>query len=126
MADDPSFEIPERPKRQYSRRTVQYDGDVNFTLTPAHDRETDQLEALVIDVLDTGPYRYGEWFDLPMTLFLVHDDQTNDTFRVSIRDGSVTLHVLPKTDSAGLKALYERIVAASNCGWSVDRHVEVA
>ncbi|MFC6960519.1 hypothetical protein [Halocatena marina] len=96
MADDPSFEIPERPKRQYSRRTVQYDGDVNFTLTPAHDRETDQLEALVIDVLDTGPYRYGEWFDLPMTLFLVHDDQTNDTFRVSIRDGSVTLHVLQK------------------------------
>lgn len=126
MADDPTFDIPARPERRYARRTVQYDGDVDFTLTPARGWENSRLEVLVTDVLDTGPYRYGDWFDLPLTLFLVHDDETHDTFRVSIRGGTITLHVLPKTGSAGLRALYDRIVAASDCGWSVDRRVEVA
>lgn len=125
MADDPTFDIPARPERRYSRRTVQYDGDVDFTLTPAHGLGTSRLEALVTDVLDTGPYRYGDWFDLPMTLFLVHDDETHDTFRVSIREGTVTLHVLPKTNAAGLRALYDRIVAASDYTWSVSRRVEI-
>lgn len=123
---DPAFEIPARPERCYSRTTVRYDGDVEFTLTPASEGSTNQIEALISDVLDTGPYRYGDWSDLPMALFLVHDDVTHDTFRVSVRDETVTLHVLPETGSAGLRSLYDRLVAASDCAWSVDRRVEVA
>jgi hypothetical protein len=125
VTDDPPFEIPARPERRFSRTTVRYDGNVEFTLTPA-EGDTNQIEKLVSEVLDTGPYRYGDWSDLPMALFLVHDDATHDTFRVSVRDGTVTLHVLPETGSAGLRALYDRLVRASNCTWSVDRRVEVA
>lgn len=120
------FEIPARPERRFSRTTVRHDGAVEFTLTPASEVATNQIEALVSAVLDTGPYRYGDWSDLPMALFLVHDDATHDTFRVSVRNGTVTLHVLPETGSAGLRALYDRLVAASDCAWSVDRRVEVA
>jgi hypothetical protein len=126
VTDDPTFDIPARPERRFSRTTVRYDGDVEFRLTPAGEGDTNEIEGLVSDVLDTGPYRYGDWFDLPMTVFLVHDDATHDTFRVSVRDGRVTLHVLPETGSAGLRALYDRLVAESDCSWSVDRRIEVA
>lgn len=126
VTDDPTFDIPARPERRYSRATVRYAGDVEFMLTPMGGEDNTHLEALLSDVLETGPYRYGDWFDLPMMLFLVHDDETNDTFRVSVRDGTVTLHVLPETESAGLRALYDRLVAASDCAWSIDRRVELA
>lgn len=124
MADDPTFEIPVHPKRRYTRQTVYYEGDVAFTLTPTG-RQAGTLEPLLADVLDAGPYRYGDWFDLPIAVFLVHDDETRDTFRVSIRDGAVTLHVLPETTAAGLRAIYDRLVRKSGCGWSVERRVDV-
>jgi hypothetical protein len=126
VTENPTFEIPVHPERRYSRTTVRYAGDVEFTLTPTAGSDNNQLEALLSDILDTGPYRYGDWFDLPMALFLVHDDETHDTFRVSVRDGTVTLHVLPETESEGLRALYDRLVAASDCAWSVNRRVEMA
>lgn len=124
MADDPTFEIPVHPERRYTRQTVYYEGDVVFTLTPTG-LQTGTLKPLLAEVLDTGPYRYGDWFDLPMAVFLVHDDGTGDTFRVSIRDGAVTLHVLPDTTPAGLRALYDRLVRRSGCAWTVDRRVDV-
>lgn len=119
MTREPSFDIPARPERRYSRTTVEYDGEVVFALTPDADRENDRLDALLTGVLDGGPYRYGDWFDLPMPLYLVHDDDTGDTFRVSVRDGAIGFHVLPETESAGLRALYDRLVAASDCAWRV-------
>lgn len=123
MADDPTFEIPVHPERRYTRQTVYYEGDVVFTLTP--DGQAGTLEPLLANVLEAGPYRYGDWFDLPIAVFLVHDEETRDTFRVSIRDGAVALHVLPETAAAGLRALYDRLVRMSECAWSVDRRVDV-
>ncbi|MFC6835142.1 hypothetical protein [Halomarina ordinaria] len=119
-AEDPTFAIPARPERRFSSTTVEHDGGVVFVLAPAVERDESSLDALLRDVLDGGPYRYGDWFDLPLPLYLVHDDGTRDTFRVVVRDGTVELHVLPETGSAGLRALYDRLVAATACEWTVD------
>lgn len=124
MADEPTFEIPVHPTRRYTGRTVRYEGEVVFTLTPSQ-LEPKRIEPLLARVLKSGPYRYGDWFDLPMAVFLVHDDETRDTFRVSIRDGAVALHVLPETTPAGLRAIYDRLVHTSDCAWTVDRRVDV-
>jgi hypothetical protein len=59
-----------------------------------------------------------------MPLYLVHDDTTHDTFRVSVRDGRVRLHVLPETESAGLRAFFERL--EDHGEWAVERRVEDA
>jgi hypothetical protein len=127
VADDdtPTFAISDRPVRRYPRRGgVEYEGETVFSVTPADDYEDPQLASLVESVLDEGPYRYGDWFDLPMPLYLVHDEETGDTFRVAVRDGSVEFHVLPTTDSAGLRALYERLVTKSDVSWHVCRRAE--
>lgn len=123
MTADPDFEIPARPERRYPRHGgVEYDGQTVFTLRPADDREDrddDDLTGLVESVLSQSPYTYGDWFDLPMPLLLVHDEETGDTFRVAVRDGAVELHVLPATGSAGLRALYDRLSAVDGVEWSV-------
>mgnify|MGYP000594899027 FL=1 len=75
-----------------------------FSLEPTNEYDDDSLTKLVERVLDQQPYRYGDWFDLPMPLYLVHDDRTGDTFRIAVRDGTVTLHVLPETGADGLRA----------------------
>lgn len=125
MPRDPSFEIPARPTRNYSRTTVEYEGSVVFALSPdGGDVSDDRLDGLLVGVLDDGPYRYGDWFDLPMPLYTVHDDATGDTFRAAVRDGAVELHVLPATDPPGLSALYDRLVAASDREWTVDCRTE--
>lgn len=115
----PDFSIPERPERVYPRHGgVRYEGGCVFELVPrgvGHE----QLAALLAETLAEGPYRYGDWFDLPMPLFLVHDDETNDTFRAGVRDGRVELHVRPETTSAGPRALYERLDGATGCAWDV-------
>lgn len=124
MADDdtPTFVIPKRPTRRYPRRGgVEYEGETVFSLTPADDYDDDNLSRRVEAVLQSGPYRYGDWFDLPMPLYLVHDDETGDTFRVAVRDGTVELHVLPETESAGLRRLYERLTASDAAVWDVER-----
>ena len=121
MADDkPTFRIAQRPTRRYPRRSgVEYEGETVFTLTPSVEYGDESLAKLVESVLERSPYRYGDWFDLPMPLYVVHDDETSDTFRVAVRDGAVELHVLPETESEGLRAFFERVTAASETTWSV-------
>lgn len=125
---EPSFAIPQRPERRYPRGGgLTYEGTTVFVLTPeatpedtgnatkaASDADRDAwLRSLVERVLDADPYTYGDWFDLPMPVFLVHDRETSDVFRVAVRGGKVEFHVLPETDSVGLCALYERLCAAT-------------
>ena len=124
MADDdtPTFAIPDRPRRRYPRRGgVEYEGQTVFSLTPGEAYDDGELAALVESVLEAEPYRYGDWFDLPMPLYLVHDDGTGDTFRVAVRDGVVEFHVLPDTEPEGLRRLYERLGEATDGDWHVGR-----
>jgi hypothetical protein len=120
MAGDPTFAIPARPQRSYSYDGVEYEGSTVFRLEPFPERSTGRLADLVASVLEAGPYRYGDFLELPMPLYLVRDDGTGDVFRVSVRDGTVRLHVLPETESAGLRAIYDRIDARSDADWHVD------
>ena len=118
--DDPTFSIPQRPIRRYRRHGgVEYEGETVFTLRPERDPADRSPTVLVESVLDRGPYRYGDWFDLPMPVYLVHDDETGDTFRIAVRDGTVQLYVLPNTDRAGLRAFYERLDRRTESAWSV-------
>jgi len=120
-ARDPSFTIPGRPERRYPRSGgVEYEGETVFELLPSEDRSNAALEDLVAGVIEDGPYRAGDFLDLPMTLYLVRDEETTDVFRVTVRDGSVRLHVLPETESGGLRRFYDRLAARSDCEWRVD------
>jgi hypothetical protein len=125
MAGDPSFAIPAHPRRRYPYEGgVEYEGETVFRLTPSPERETDRLARLLEDVLGDGPYRYGDFFELPMPLYLVRDDETGDVFRVSVRDGTVRLHVLPETGSGGLRAMYDRLADRTDADWRVDCHTD--
>jgi len=116
----PRFEIPESPRRRYPRRGgVEYEGGTMFVLEPGEAVETPVLVDVVESTLEADAYRYGDWFDLPMPVYLVHDDVTGDTFRVAIRDGTVQLHVLPATESTGLRRLFDRLRAATDFMWTV-------
>jgi hypothetical protein len=127
MATDPSFTIPARPRRRYpSTGGVEYEGQTMFRLQPATERSPTALRDLVEAVVADGPYRSGEFVDLPMPLWLVRDEETADVFRVSVRNGRIRLHVLPETDSEGLREFYERLVAADDCAWSVECHTDIA
>ena len=117
---EPSFTIPVHPERSYPYSGgVEYEGGTLFRLVPDADRSEETLASLVEAVLDDGPYRYGDFFNLPMPVYLVRDDDTADVFRVSIRDGTVRFHVLPETESAGLSAMYDRLVDRTDVSWSV-------
>jgi hypothetical protein len=121
MAGDPTFEIPAHPRRRFPYEGgVEYEGGAVFSLDPSTDRSTESLADLVERVLEAGPYRYGDFFELPMPLYLVRDDGTGDVFRVSIRDGTVRFHVLPETETAGLRALYRRLDDRTDFDWHVD------
>jgi len=127
MTADPSFAIPARPRRRYpTSGAVEYEGQTMFLLEPAVERAQPELRDLVEAVVADGPYRSGEFIDLPMALWLVRDEETADVFRVSIRNGRVRLHVLPETQSDGLRRFYERLGAASDCEWSVDCESNIA
>jgi len=121
MAGDPSFAIPKHPERTYPYSGgVQYEGETVFRLIPAADRANEELDGLVLRVLEGGPYRHGDFLNLPMPLYLVLDRETRDVFRLSIRDGEIRLHVLPDTGSAGLRAIYGRIDDGSDVDWRVE------
>jgi hypothetical protein len=117
---EPRFEIPSRPRRRYPHGGgVEYEGETVFTLTPDPAREDAELAALVEEVLAGDGYTYGDWFDLPMPLYLVNDEQTGDVFRVAVRDGAVELHVLPATESPGLRRLHDHLQTTADCDWDV-------
>ena len=121
MASNPSFSIPARPERHYPYEGgVEYEGETRFHLQPRPPQTDASLDSLLQRVLSSGPYRYGDFFDLPMPLYLVRDDETGDVFRVSIRNGQIRLHVLPETESAGLRALYDRLAASWDVEWAVE------
>ncbi|MFB6233012.1 MAG: hypothetical protein ABEH61_02010 [Haloarculaceae archaeon] len=125
MAGTPSFAIPARPRRRFPfEGGVEYEGGTTFLLRPSPDRDTNRLLDLVAAVLASGPYRYGDFLELPMVLYLVRDDTTGDVFRVSVRDGTVRLHVLPETESAGLRAFYERLDEHADADWHVECRTE--
>jgi hypothetical protein len=127
MTADPSFAIPARPRRRYpTSGGVEYEGQTMFLLEPAVERDQSELRELVEAVVDDGSYRSGEFIDLPMALWLVRDEETADVFRVSIRNGRVRLHVLPETESDGLRRFYERLGVASDCEWAVDCESSIA
>ncbi len=121
MAGSPSFAIPSRPERRFPRSGgVEYEGRTVFSLRPTPDQSTERLETLVADILASEPYRYGDFRAVPMALYLVRDEGTGDVFRVSVRDGTVRLHVLPETESAGLRAFYERVDDRTESEWTAD------
>ena len=123
---DPSFSIPARPTRRFPHGSgVEYEGGTEFELVPDREYTEPGLAAVVTDILAEGPYRYGDFHDLPMPLWLVRDEDTADVFRVAVRDGTVRLHVLPTTESAGLGRFYERLCADDRAvSWAVDRRVD--
>lgn len=118
----PSFAIPARPTRRFRRDGLEYEGEVLFTCRPEGSPERD-LGELAAAALAEGPYRYGDFLDLPMALYLVRDEGTGDVFRVSVRDGAIRLHVLPATEPAGLRAFYDRLVDRSSVAWNVERRI---
>ena len=126
--DEETFAIPVRPERRYPRRGgVEYEGETVFALAPHPEQSDETLQALLEDVLADEPYTYGDWFDVPMPLYLVKDHETGDVFRVAIRDGEIQFHVRPSTESAGLRALYVRLRAADeDLDWSVTCHTDRA
>jgi len=120
-ARDPSFTIPGHPRRTYPRGGgVEYEGETAFELDPDGELADTALDSLVRAVLDEGPYRSGDFMDLPMELYLVRDDETGDVFRVAIRGGTIRLHVLPETESEGLRRFYDRVADRSACEWRVE------
>lgn len=124
-ADDPTFEIPAWPERRYPYDDgVTYEGATVFRLTPVGEGVEGTLVELVETVLRTGPYRFGDYYDLPMPVYLARDEGTGDVFRVSVRDGRVGLHVLPATGSSGLRAFFERLTGRTGVEWTVDCRVE--
>lgn len=125
MAPAPPFAIADRPERRYSPTGgVEYEGGAVFRLRPQPERSDEQLRTILEEVLDDSRYRWGDFFDLPMPVFLVRDEQTSDVFRVSIRDGVVRFHVLPETESAGLQALYDRLNTQADVVWDVKSATE--
>ncbi len=151
----PRFEIPSRPERHFpSAGGVEYRGGSVFELAPrregrspgsddtgsddpgsddtgsddpgSDDTGSDELVDLVDVLLETGPYQCRAFGELPMPLWLVRDRETGDTFRVAVRDGEVRLHVLPETESAGLRAFYDRLQASDEGpdDWEVSASVK--
>ncbi|WP_137286219.1 hypothetical protein [Halorussus salinisoli] len=122
MSDDaPTFDIPCRPERVYPRGGgVEYEGGTVFRLSPDPEVPERELATLVESVLDGDRYTYGDWFELPAPVYLVHDERHSTAFRVVIRSGSVEFHVLPETSAEALRGMYSRLSEAGECGWRVD------
>jgi len=124
---DSQFAIPSRPDRRFPHGGgLEYEGETLFLLTPRPELESDDLRGLVEGVLEADPYTYGDWFDLPVPLYTVHDEETGDVFRVVVREGRVELHVLPFTERPGLEALFDRLAAESDRDWTIGCRVDEA
>ena len=122
MADEPPFQIRDRPERRYPPSGgVEYEGETVFVLTPDDDRSTDDLDALLQSILDDDRYVRGDFFDLPAPAYLVRDADVGTSFRTVVRDGRVELHVLPHTDAVALEALFDALQSVSDGEWVVER-----
>ncbi|UPV76489.1 hypothetical protein M0R89_18315 (plasmid) [Halorussus limi] len=121
MTDDaPTFDIPRRPERVYPHDGgVEYEGGTVFRLSPDPEASEAELASLVERVLDGDRYTYGDWFELPAPVYLVHDERHSTAFRVVIRGGSVEFHVLPDTAAEALRGMYSRLCDAGDVGWCV-------
>lgn len=120
-AEDP-FAIPAHPIRTFpSAGGMEYEGGTAFVLASSPERPEDGLAEDVLTLLAAGPYQYGDFHDLPMPLWLVRDRETADTFRVAVRDSTVRLHVLPRTEPDGLRRFYRRLDDRTDVEWSVSR-----
>jgi hypothetical protein len=120
MGPEPSFTIPARPQRRYPYNGgVEYDGQTMFQLIPSEEHSNEELTTALEELLADGPYRYGDFYNLPMALYLVRDEETGDVFRASVRDGRIRLHVLPETESARLRRLYGRLVDRTDYSYRV-------
>jgi hypothetical protein len=121
MGSEPPFTIPARPQRRYPYSGgVEYDGQTIFQLIPTEELSNQELTTILDRTLAEGPYRYGDFYNLPMVLYLVRDEETADVFRVSVRNGRIRLHVLPATDSAGLSRLYDRLTEQTDSRYQVN------
>lgn len=120
--DEPAFDIPDRPERVFPREGgVEYEGGTVFRLSPDPAASEEELAAVVEGVLADDRYTYGDWFELPAPVYLVHDEDRSTAFRVVIRYGSVEFHLLPDTDRAALRRLYDRLREAADRTWRVER-----
>ena len=125
LSDNPSFDIPVRPERRYTRNGgVAYEGGTTFHLVTKPSLSADDLESILTTVLDNDRYVRGDWFDLPRPVFLVHDRTVSTAFRVVVRSGRLELHVLPSTDPAALKAIFDQLRETASVEWNVLYRVE--
>lgn len=122
MTDDaPTFDIPRRPERVFPRDGgFEYEGGTIFRLSPDGEPSEAALTALVEGVLADDRYTYGDWFELPAPVYLVHDDEHSTAFRVVIRYGIVEFHVLPETAPEALRELYARLRDNADWTWRVE------
>jgi hypothetical protein len=119
MAEEPTFAIDRRPERRFpAGGGVEYETGPVFRLVPEDD--PGDPAALAEAVLADGPYRYGDFHDFPMAVWLVRDGEAGSVFRVSVRGGAVRLHVLPGTESESLRSFYRRLAGASDVDWRVE------
>jgi hypothetical protein len=121
------FAIPDRPDRHFpSAGGMEYEGGTVFVLEPKPAAEEAALADLVASLLADGPYQFGDFHDLPMPLWLVRDSDTGDAFRVAVRDSTVRLHVLPRTEPPGLRGFYRRLAERTDAKWDTDRRTDGA
>jgi hypothetical protein len=119
--DAPQFEIPCRPDRVYpGDGGVEYEGGTVFRLSPDPALSDAELESLVEELLEGDRYTYGDWFELPKPVYLVHDEVHSTAFRVVVRYGTVELHVLPETVPEALREVYTRLCETSESVWRVE------
>ena len=122
MTDDaPTFDIPRRPERVYPREGgVEYEGGTIFRLSPDPEVSDGEMASLVEGILEGDRYTYGDWFELPAPVYLVHDETHSTAFRVVIRYGTVEFHVLPETVPEALRGMYTRLCEIADCAWRVE------
>lgn len=122
MTDEsPTFDIPRRPERVYPvEGGVEYVGGTIFHLSPDPETSNEELATLVETVLDGDQYTFGDWFDLPAPVYLVHDERHRSAFRVVVRYETVEFHILPETDSVALRRLYRCLRDTSDHSWAVE------
>ncbi|WP_254830445.1 hypothetical protein [Haloglomus salinum] len=130
---DDAFADLHHPERTFPRAGgMRYEGATVIELTP-RDGPVDEAElvALTDTVLSADRYRVGDWFDLPLPVFLVHDDETGDTFRLAVREAAIELHVRSETGAEGLRAFHDRLVevaehdaAGASLDWRVTRRTD--